>query len=169
MSDSEHLVQRAQPGSLADVLDCTENKSPLWRPAELEALLRHQMAAPVQVDLSSLAPALAEQLRGLSDAQALTLRSFADLFQHPQPPVELLRLVKDFAKAAHESSEGPLPPEIARVLYYASIAAALARLKTRITSLSDVQLREGFGWVQTRDWIDPATKELVNQALPCLS
>ena len=42
----------------------------------------------------------------------------------------------------------PLPGEVASVLYYASIASALARLGRRITRLPDADLRRGLLWAR---------------------
>lgn len=53
--------------------------------------------------------------------------SFGDLLSHPNPPEELLKATKDFAKTCRLGPHKTLPPEIASALYYASIAAALVR------------------------------------------
>ncbi len=150
-SESEHLIQNARPEQLAEILERTETPGDLWRPEELGALLNHQLAAPIEVDLASLPPVLAQQIRGLADVEGLLMKSLGDLFQHPRPPLALLRLVKDFAKAAHAAPDGPLPGEIARVLYYTSIAVAWLRWGERITRLNDEALREGFDWVCSQD------------------
>jgi hypothetical protein len=130
------------------------------RPAELRALWRHQLGSPLQFDLGNFDPNAGARLRRLSDAEGLLLRSLGDLLRHPQPPLELLRLAKDFAKAHEQSPDGPLPPELARVLYYAAIAAAWARCGRRITALDDAQLRRAFDWALAQPWMDRATKEL---------
>jgi hypothetical protein len=101
----------------------------------------------------------------LSDAHGLVLKSFADLFHHSAPPVELLELVKSFAKANLDHPESALPGEIASALYYLSIAAALVRLDQRITRLSDADLARGLQWAGEQVWLDDATKELLAKAL----
>lgn len=163
-SDSEDLARQATPEQLAELLAQTASPAHPWRPGELGALLRHQLAAPVEVSLENLPPDLAWQLKGLSDAEGLLLKSYADLFAHPRPPLALLRLVKEFAKAAEAAPAGPLPREVGRVLYYASIAAALARWNERITGLDEAALRQGFEWVQEQPWVDAGTRELIAQA-----
>jgi hypothetical protein len=83
--------------------------------------------------------------------------TFGELFQHERPPLELLRLAKDFAKAAQANPGSAIPKEVAWVLYYLSIATALVRLRQRITHLSDVELRQGFDWVLAQSWVaDPS-------------
>ncbi len=86
------------------------------------------MSAPILVDLGGYDPATAVRLKNLSDAQSLLLKSFLDLFHHPVPPMELLTLTKDFAKANMDHPDSSLPNEVAAALYYTSIAAALVRL-----------------------------------------
>ena len=97
------------------------------RPVELRALWRHQLSSPLQFDLSNLERGAGACLRELSAAEGLLLRSLGDLLQHPHPPLELLRFAKDFAKAHEQSPDDLLPAEMARMLYYAAIAAAWAR------------------------------------------
>jgi hypothetical protein len=53
---------------------------------------------------------------------------------------------------------------VAAALYYASIAAALARLDRRISRLSDTELRRGFQWAKDRPWTDAATRALLEAA-----
>ena len=136
----------------------------VWQAEELGAVFRHQMAAPVSVDLGAFGPGAAGKLWTLVEAGNLLLRSFRDLFQHPSPPIELLELVKDFAKLNCDRPESVLPTEIATVLYFLSIAAALVRCRRRITELSDAQLREGFAWALRQSWIDETARELLESA-----
>ena len=88
---------------------------------------------------------------------------------HPSPPVELLKLTKDFAKLNLDHSQSTLPTEIAGALYYTSIAAALVRLDMRISQLTDADLRRGLLWARQQAWIDEATKGLLDQALDKLA
>lgn len=150
---------------LATLLDLSPDAERLWRDEELGALLRHQMTAPMQVDLINLERGLALKVRNLAEAQGLTLKSFGDLLAHPNPPVELLKITKDFAKACRLSPRSPVPHEIASVLYFASIAAALVRCRRRITGLTNDALAEGFRWVLSRPWLDAPTRALTEESL----
>jgi hypothetical protein len=167
--DSSAALIKSRARELSALISSSDASGPLWRADELAALFRHQMAAPVLVDLGSFAPRTAEQLKTLAGAQGLLLSSFADLFNHPAPPIQLLQLVKDFAKANMEHPESGLPREIATVLYYASIAAAFVRLDMRISQLPDGDLQRGLGWVQEQKWPDEKTQALVADALKKLS
>ena len=88
------------------------------------------------------------------------IRTFRDLLTHPQPPVTLLQVTKQFAKAMVCSPESPVPAEIGRVLYLAAILAALLRCGQRITELDTAALREGIDWALVQPWLDPALRPL---------
>jgi hypothetical protein len=166
MSDSSSAgsVFDRQPKSLAALLQSSAEGARLWRPEELGAIFRHQMSAPILVDLGGYDPGTAARLKRLSEAQSLVLKSFSDLFRHPSPPLELLELTKNFAKANMEQSQSGLPNEVAACLYYTSIAAALVRLDRRISQLKDADLRRGLIWTRDLPWLDGATKELLREA-----
>ena len=159
--DSVESVFQGQPKRLAALLEASAEGARLWRPEELGAIFRHQMAAPVLVDLGGFDPGMAARLKKLSEAQSLLLKSFADLFHHPAPPLELLELTKDFAKANMDHAQSSLPGEVAAALYYTSIAAALVRLDTRITRLPDADLRRGLLWTSEQAWLDAETRQLL--------
>ena len=150
-------------------LDADDDAGRLWQDNELSALLRHQMTAPLHVDLIHLERGLALKVRNLAEAEGLTLKSFGDLLAHPNPPLELLKATKDFAKACRLSPRSPIPHEIASVLYFSSIAAALVHRRRRITGLSDTAVSEGLSWVAGRPWIDTATRSLAESALSLLN
>jgi hypothetical protein len=162
--DTSAAVFKSRAKKLAALMATGQERADLWRPEELAAIFRHQMSAPVMVDLGAFDPRTATRLRTLGEAQGLLLRSFDDLFHHPAPPIELLELVKDFAKANLDHPESGLPREIAAALYYASIAAALVRLDARISQLPDADLQRGLRWAMGQAWLDEKAKELLTQA-----
>jgi hypothetical protein len=162
--DSAGAVFKRQPKSLAALLQSSAEGTRLWRPEELGAIFRHQMSAPILVDLGGYDPGTAARLKKLGEAQNLILKSFSDLFHHSAPPLELLELTKNFAKANMEQPESGLPNEVAATLYYTSIAAALVRLDTRISQLNDADLRRGLLWTRDQPWLDEPTKQLLLQA-----
>ncbi len=150
------------------LLDDPVNPDHLWRDDELGAVLRHQLTAPLQVDLINLERGVALKIRTLAEAQGLVLKSFGDLLLHPNPPVELLKITKDFAKACRLSPHSPMPHDVASVLYFASIAAALVRCRTRISGLGKTELLRGFQWVLEKNWVDAPTRALVDEAFRLL-
>ena len=148
---------------LATVFDWGMPGDRTWEPDEYRAITEHLLRSPVQFDLAGLDPSLSGKLARLSEAEGLLLKSFGDLLRHSHPPLELLKLTKEWAKANRESSASSLPPEVASVLYYACIVAALTRLGKRITSLNDSQLRGGLAWVTKQPWIGEDLQSLFAQ------
>jgi hypothetical protein len=167
--DSTAALSKSPPKSLAAFLAAGAERARLWRPEELSAIFRHQMSAPILVDLGGFDPATAIRLKALSEAQCLLLKSFSDLFHHPVPPLELLSLTKDFAKANMDHPDSSLPQEVAAALYYASIATAIVRLDTRISQLSDAELQRALLWAKDQPWVDAQTREILVQALAKIS
>jgi hypothetical protein len=163
--DSSAAVFKSRAKKLASLLATGEERTKLWRSDELAAIFRHQMAAPVLVDLGTFDPQTATRIRIQSEAQGLLLKSFGDLFHHATPPIELLDLIKDFAKANLEHPESGLPVEIATTLYYTSIATALVRLDVRISQLPAADLQRGLRWAMEQAWLDAPTKELLGHAV----
>ena len=82
------------------------------------------------------------------------------MLEHPRPPLELLELTKQFAKKCRSNPDGPLPDDIASVLYLAAIAAAMTRCGARITKLGDVGMHHGLRWALRQSWLDASLREL---------
>lgn len=171
MSTTRTSIFEADGSRLASLLDVAldSQSQRLWQDDELGSILRHQLSAPMQVDLGCLERGLAPKIRTLTESLGLTLKSFGDLLFHPRPPLELLKVVKDFAKMCRVSPCSPLPHEIASVLYFACIASALLRCHSRITGLPDNALLDGFRWVQSRPWLDGQTRALIEQGMMSLN
>lgn len=163
-SDSSSAVFKSRAKELAALLATGEERARLWRPDELAAIFKHQISSPMLVDLGSFDPRTASKLKIVSEDRGLLLKSFSDLFHHPAPPVELLELVKNFAKANLDHPESGLPTEIASSLYYISIASALVHLDRRISKLADMDLQRGLCWTREQGWLDDGTKELLAKA-----
>jgi hypothetical protein len=164
-SDTAGSVFKSRPATLSALLAARAERGRLWRPDELAAIFRHQLSAPVIVDLGGFDPGTAVRLKVVSEAQGLLLKSFSELFHHPAPPIELLQATKDFAKLNLDHPESCLPGEIAAALYYTSIAAALVRLDARISQLPDADLRRGLLWTREQGWVDEKTRGLLGEAL----
>jgi len=158
-------TSHTDPGALAELMKSGSNQVRAWRPEELGAVYRHQMSAVVQFDLAGLGEGPARRLATLSSSEGLLVRSFADLFQHPNPPVELLILTKKFAKASIGHPDSALPDEVAKVLYYTSIVVALVRCGQRITQLDDQTLKLGIEGAISRPWVDEPVRAILREGL----
>jgi len=153
-------VDNSEPGALAEMLAVDAATMRLWESEELAAMLRHQLAAPLELDLSDMGTASVEDVARLSQAPERSIRTFGDLLSHPAPPVGLLIFVKDFAKANRQDPDSALPKEIAAVLYFASILVAQQRCERRISKLDEEKVRAGAKWVLEQPWVDPTTRKL---------
>lgn len=149
---------------LARLFRLGEDATEIWDAQELAKVFRHQMNAPLKVDLPGQALREAESaISGRSRGEG-PLRTFGDLLNHPNPPLNLLQLVKGFAKGAGSRQDAPLSRDIAAVLYLATIAAALVRCKEKITRMDNDAMNDRFQWVLRHEWIDPATRQLFEEA-----
>lgn len=153
------------PHDLGEVFDFAFGHERLWRPEELGAVLEHELAAPVQFELTQLDPRIARKLRTVCAAEGLLVKSFNDLLHHPQPPVELLELTKEYAKACIRQPESPLPEDVAKVLYYGSIIVARNRCGRRISTLKDEELDKAVRWVLAQPWLDESTRSVFEEGV----
>lgn len=169
MSKLASSIETVAPGKLASFLDDDDDIGQrIWSEDELGAILKHQMSIPIAVDLSAQKKAVAQQLMALCSGNGMLLKSYEDLFDHENPPIELLQIIKDYAKTCLSAKNSPFPSEVASVLYYTTIAAAMARCRRRISSLTDEKLREGFEWVLARPWKNKSISRLMKQAIDSL-
>jgi hypothetical protein len=157
-------ISQSDPVLLAEMMDLSSGFKRIWRPGELGAILRHQLAATVQFDLGSLDVGLRSRLSDLTASENLLLKSFGDLFSHPHPPVELLELTKEFAKANRSHPDSAYPDAVSEVLYFLSIAVAMVRCGQRISQLDDDSLRRGMAWVASQEWVDEKMKSVLAEA-----
>ncbi|MBN2292492.1 MAG: hypothetical protein JXM70_08715 [Pirellulales bacterium] len=157
---SSDNLENSPPETLADLMNL-ETDTPPWNADELAAVWKHQLAAPIDFDLTYLEANRPASLDTLHSLQGPAIASFDDLFHHPQPPIELLRSTKEFAKLSRSRQQAPLPEEIATMLYLLSITASVIRLRRRITKLDDQALRHSLDWALEQSWIDDDTRGLL--------
>jgi hypothetical protein len=137
----------------------------VWGPQELKEMLRHQLSAPLQLSLGTLSAEVSHQIK---ESQLERLLTLEQLLHDPSPSIELLKLVKRFAKLCRRDRENSLPSEIVMLLYYASIAAAMVRLDQAISDLGPASLKRGMGWLATQEWLSDDLRTLLNQGLAWL-
>ena len=158
-----NVADNSEPGALASMLEVDWAAGPLWGQQELAAVLRHQLAAPLRVDLGDGAACAAEPVGGAAATPPVRPETFYDLLHHPTPPVELLTRAKDFAKACRTDPRSALPKEVAAVIYFVAIAVARRRCGATITRLSPEELRAGIEWVLGQAWVDRTTRRLFDK------
>lgn len=156
-------TETAGPRSLAGLLQIGELGS--WTAAELGPILEHQLDTPLDMDLG--APAAADGIdsdrAGESPPQRCTFRQ---LLLAPHPPLPLLQRVKQFAKVCRSQPDGPLPHEVATVLYLAAIAAARRHGDRRISTLDDDAWRHAVDWALAQSWLNADLRALLLETRP---
>jgi len=162
---SQWDLHASDPRALGRVMGLGGTGERIWRPEELATLLRHQLSASIQFDLGNLDAGMAARLKALGAGENLLLNSFNDLLHHPHPPIELLMMTKDFARAIQNHPDSPLPREIALLLYFASIVVALVRCGRRITSFDDKTLRRSLEWFENQPWVEESMRSLLGEGL----
>jgi hypothetical protein len=168
-------LQDTTADQLASLLSCDTQERRVWTPEEMGAVLRHQLSLPPGADSrdgnadpnqGGPADTLAHA-ESTSDAAGAQCGTFADhwsLFASATPPLELLQAVKDSAKSAAQHADSPLPDEVATLVYFAAIAAALVYCGQRISRLDDTGLQWGFEWSLRQDWVPEQLRSLYEQA-----
>ncbi len=144
-------LYRSDPRDIAPLMGLEREEYRHWHDDELAEILQHQLQAPLLFDLAGVMESV--DLTIPRDEMA-AIGSFGELLQHSSPPLTLLKLMKEFAKSSDRAGEAPLPPEIATALYYASIAAALARHGERISRLTPDELHDGLEWGLQQPWLN---------------
>jgi hypothetical protein len=130
----------------------------------MAAILKHQLSAPLEPDLGAVErPDHGERWEHETPTPTWPA-TFGELMHHPRPPVALLERVKVFAKASKVKATGPLPPQVATILYFASIVVAQLRCDARITGLDDDAILKGTQWALAQSWLDQPTRAIFEEA-----
>ncbi len=148
---------------MARLLEAEAGSEAEWTAADMAAILRHQLKAPLRADLSTTNPDAGKTLDTISEAGPPSA-TFGELFAHPHPPLELLVLAKDFGKALRRDTSCGVPAEVATVIYYASIVSAQLRWGRRISALDEAGLRRGVEWVLAQSWLDATIRAMFEEA-----
>lgn len=164
-SVTERNVHNSDPARVAQLIDLDPSPERVWLASELGAILQHQLSVPVEFEMAGKPPGEAKKLSMLTSAHGLTLKSFADLLAHPHPPIELLVMLKDFAKSNASHHDSALPADVSRMIYYLAIAVALLRCGRRITSMSNPKLVASLTWAIDQPWIEPRERTLLSECL----
>jgi len=135
----------------------------LWQPEELGSVLQHQLAAPLDFGQDAAPSAMP------SPVESAGLSTVRELLENAHPPLTLLQQLKAFAKAQALDPNHLIPPEIAEVVYYAAIVAAMLQCGQRITQLDDDALRMGLNGLLERSWLDEGMRRLLTSGLAYFS
>ena len=152
-------VSESDPSSelsdaLSELIAFDREGRAIWPARQLEEML-----------LTPLGEHAGAKLKKLMAEANPPITSAKDLLEHRAPSVELLAGVKDLAKRLKIDRAGTIAPEMSLVLYYGSIAAGLVRCGVRISKLRDEDLKNGFTWVITQQWVGESMREVFREGL----
>ncbi len=154
-------LSQANATALAQILAFPDDEAP-WGAGDLGAMLRHQLRSPWLIHVpDDGASSVGDVDQSFAEAP---IASLGALIRHPTPPKSLLALAKDHTKNLARRETATLPPEVARMLYYVVLAAAVRAGERDMTTLSDAQLRDGLAWAAAQEWIDPWLHDMLVEA-----
>ncbi len=146
--------------SLSDLFDLRADDTE-WEDGELNDILEHQLSVPLVQEFGESGDQ--KELNPVGKAEGGdpvdSAQTFQDVFEAPEPDLQCLQRIKVFAQRSRASRGGPLPDDVAAVLYYASILIALIRCEKRITSLSNQELARGVRGLLSRGWLNTDRRE----------
>lgn len=152
----EDIARTAQ--SLRGIMNETVDEQPCWTDKDYRGLLRHQLDAPLKDDLGALFADAADIVKKEKTT------TFGALLADASPSVDLLRMVRHFAKKMGARGDDIYPAALAKIIYFAAIAAAEIHAHARISRLSDTELAAGYRWASNQEWVDPTLKKLFEQS-----
>jgi len=138
--------------------------------ADPAALVKHQLDAPLDFDLSSVRLTKTQQKRAgdsITQATRSSINTFRDLFTNPEAPLELLKLSQKFFKQRVASELNASPRQRVFYLFYLlSIAVARIRWGVNISRLTEGEQLHAINSMMKRSWIDGEVRELFADAAP---
>jgi RNA polymerase sigma-70 factor (ECF subfamily) len=166
--DRESLpaLDESRPSELASLLSVRGTPHEDWQPQEMRDLLRHGLETLVGDYLETGDDA--EQPgkpRGHATSEetavSITLR---ELLQIAKPPLGLLMAVKRHARHLAGSSASHLPDKVHRLVYFATIAAAMLRHGQSITKSSAESVRIAFARMAAEPYVEEWLRTLFESA-----
>lgn len=157
-------IEDTSPRVMAEMLRLASSPSVTWSEEDLTGIWRHQRQQPLDDLFSDREWNEAVESLAIRSGRIEPVETLADLIAEPQPPLEMLDALKRSAKSHSRDQTSSLPPDVATVMYFTAIAAALVRLNQRITRSDDEVIRYGLQLILEREWLDEETAELFREA-----
>jgi len=151
--------------SLDALLRAVDRPDAGWDQDDPGVILAHQLDAPLVHDLPTLDDVSDADVTQWSMDAGPAVASFGQLLALDHPPRDLLEATKRYFKPSAARPGGPVPYEVALVMYYAAIAAALRANQPPLSSLGPDKLRHGFAWARQQPWLSGPLPELFAAAL----
>jgi hypothetical protein len=166
MREPRHLGTAERLKILSSLLNGEDRSVSPFADAELGALLVHQMRSSVAAALREDAPESDKALSEIDVAlSSQGIATFAELFEHPSPPKEVLGEVRRYAKHLMEGGPGMFPTDLARVIYALSELCAAKAGKGSLPSRQGATATHFGRWCLAQGWLDDRTRTIVRQLL----
>lgn len=166
-----HLRQILSSAAMADSLlnESPADDSPARERDSIFQAAPRQVAGLLKLDFADhwqrcLEAPLADFL-GVDPAPATLKLSLGSLLSHPQPPLETLQALKNYASSQGQQNALDRNREFHLAIYFAAIAAAKLRHGQEISSSRPAELISGCEWLVSQDWLDEETRQLVAEFL----
>lgn len=114
-------------------------------------LLELSRSVGTLVDEGLLSPRVWNGLCSKADMKLLTM---GDVLMMPLPWPDVLAAMKIRWKVMRLQEGSNDRGVAATVLYYLTVLVARLRCRTRITSLTDAELRQGLAWLSNQSWLE---------------
>ncbi|MEI8043055.1 MAG: hypothetical protein WCL11_16710 [Verrucomicrobiota bacterium] len=161
--DSKAAVREGTAAQISQILDMGGQANE-WKEQDLRAMLQHQFTAPLDCDLRSQELAGGEarsREKTLTGAANIRIETFKDLLTHPVPPLELLKLAKEFFKWRIQACKKDSPEWRIAYLFYMLTLLAAGKHASDLSSLSPKALLKGAKWALEQSWIDTQTRQFI--------
>ena len=168
--EDHSAVEESNPKELACLLSVRGTPEGNWQPAELGDVLQHCLAAPASEYLAGLGPGTmypwsTDFAADSPSERAAVEMPLSELFHCPSPPLGLLIAVKRVARRLMGPGTSQVPAEVHRLIYFASIAAALVRHGEQISKSSPEVLRVAWERLAGESYADDGLRRLFGNAL----
>jgi len=146
---------------LRALLDPSEDQLIAWSANDLQAILLHQLAAPLSSEAEDIAAADRTDFTTIVEIiEQSGCQTFEDALQRQPPSRRLLAAFKNYAKALLRTEEG-LPRDVARILYIACIQCGRRAGFRDITSLDVLSLQREVRRCLTFGWLPDDVRSLL--------
>ncbi len=159
-------LDHATPETLTQVMRVGQSwGDEAWSHRDLAEMLEHLLACDLTTELDGPNNVTEQTLRQLAGSCTPPLETLGDVLTTPNPPVELLKIIKEYSKVVSGLPDRTLPKPIATVLYLGSIVAAWVHGGVKITQHSRQDVAGGVSWSLSQPWLEMNLRDLFEQFL----
>jgi hypothetical protein len=150
---------------LSAIMDVSQPAMIPWSPNDLRAILEHQLATPLAMEIDRLT-----QCSGCNREEVSQLiedskcRTFGEFLAIANPSRKMLAVIKDFAKSAMSDSE-ILPRDVARIIYVSVILRGRQIKGRALTTLDADSIEREARRCLSYGWLPESTRDIIRKGL----